>query len=147
MSQKYDKSGSPILPLDRKIDALRECCKQGWREDTFGHLFDLMAHTMLPHEMWGPDKVERLYHRYGHTPTPIDPPEEQMHTDRKKSYGVDTGDIVQVDGKLCQVIGFIEAPAAMLQEIDSKHAIPIIINSPDWKKRVKPVGTLVEKES
>ncbi len=42
---RFSKNGVPILTLEKKINALEECIREGYDEDALGHLFDLINHV------------------------------------------------------------------------------------------------------
>lgn len=70
-----DAKGRPILPLPEKLDALKACLAQNAKEDSLGHLFDLLWLLMPGYEgsigeTYFRD-INELCNRYGKVGTPI----------------------------------------------------------------------------
>lgn len=66
----FSKQGIPILSLDEKIEALKQCLAEEQNEDAVGHLWDIMAH-LFPYRKWRLKTVRKIFKKYGKTPTPI----------------------------------------------------------------------------
>lgn len=71
MGLQFSERGVPILTLDRKIEALKACIKDGSREDAVGHLFDLINHVAPGYRLLGYSGIGPLCLKYGSDPTPI----------------------------------------------------------------------------